>query len=147
MAAIATAPAPSATYEIDLEGEPSADLVARFAPCRVARRPAQTLLVSADASQDDLAELLQRVLAVGLPLEEVHRPALPGYVVRVYGELDDALLRYLRWPHVRLPEQAALLLDGPPARLHAVLRDCCRLGVGIERVRRVSHTSAAGPKA
>ena len=117
--------------------------------------PAQTVLMRRVASQDELASLLDRVLAVGLVLNEVHE--LPGrlaaverdaqvagqrtvyraYEVRVDGQLDGASLRFLRWQHRHLPEHAAVWLEGTAEEVHEFLSACCRLGLGIEQVRRV----------
>ena len=108
------------------------------------------------ASQDELAALLERVLAVGLVLNEVHelrvasraptatrrvagqRTVHRAYEVRVDGRSTRRLLRFLRWHHRHLPEQAALRLEGTPEDVHEFLSACCRLGLGIERVRRVT---------
>jgi hypothetical protein len=115
-------------------------------------------------SQDELASLLDRVLAVGLVLNDVHElrvasrapgrmPRVAGrrtvdraYEVRVDGELDGTLLRFLRWQHRHLPEHAAVWLDGTAEEVHAFLSDCCRLGLGIEQVRRVTALSPAVPQ-
>lgn len=150
----------SATYEIHLQSEPSEALVSRFAPSRIGRRHAQTVLTGRVASQDELATLLERVFSLGLVLDEVHelrvashfpgkprpgggsRTVLRAYEVRIDGELDEALLRFLRWQHRSLPEQAALWLEGTPEQVYAFLSDCCRLGLGIERVRRVTPVDA-----
>jgi hypothetical protein len=146
----------SATYEIQLQGSPPEALMARFTPTRVARTPAQTVLMRRITSQDELASLLDRVLAVGLVLNDVHElrvasrapnptPRVAGqrtvyraYEVRVDGKLDGALLRYLRWHHRHLPEHAAVWLDGTAEEVHEFLSACCSLGLGIEQVRRVS---------
>ena len=82
--------------------------MARFTPTRVARLPAQTALMRRVASQDELATLLERVLAVGLMLNAGARatgrltcadatPRVAGqrtvhraYEVRVDGQLDEA---------------------------------------------------------
>ena len=150
----------TATYEIHLQDPPPATLVARFAPSRLRRTPAQTVLLGRVASQDELAGLIERVLAMGLVLNEVHErrvaatAAGPGraaaghrtvyrsYEVRVGGRLDGTLLRYLRWPHRLLPEQSALSFEATPEEVHEFLSDCCRLGLGIDRVRRVRPPSS-----
>jgi hypothetical protein len=147
----------SATYEIHLQGTPSEALGARFSFTRVRRRPAQTVLMRRVTSQDELAALLERVLALGLVLNEVHelrlgsklqheapseagqRTVSRAYEVRIDGQLDNTLLRFLQWRHQHLPEQAALTLKGTPEQVYAFLSDCCRLGLGIERVRRVKE--------
>ena len=85
--------------------------MARFAPAEVRRARAQTVLVGRVASQDELAILLDRVLSMGLVLDEVHElrvapsaPATAGqggeprvrhraYEVRVAGRLDGPMLR------------------------------------------------------
>src|SRR4051794_37934758 len=152
----------SASYEIHLQGTPSEALAARFAFTRVRRRPAQTVLMGQVASQDELARLLERVLAMGLVLNEVHElrvgtkrrhpsPSEPGrrttfraYEVRIDGQLDNALLRFLQWHHRHLPEHAAVWLEGTPEHVYAFLSDCCRHGLGIERVRRVKALDAVG---
>ena len=149
----------SATYEIHLQGTPSEALAARFEFTRVRRRPAQTVLMRRVTSQDELAGLLERVLAMGLVLNEVHelrvasKPQNPSeagrrtvsraYEVRVDGRLDNTLLRFLQWRHQHLPEHAALRLEGTPELVYAFLSDCCRLGLWIERVRRVKELGAA----
>ena len=107
------------------------------------------------ASQDELASLLERVIAMGLVLEEVRElrvaPLPPGgstaagarrtvhraYEVRVAGALDPPLLRYLGWQHRLLPELAALSVQGTPEHVHEFLSACCRLGLGLEQVRRL----------
>jgi hypothetical protein len=153
----------SATYEIHLRGTPPDTLVARFAPS-VVRSPAQTVLMGRVASQDELASLLERVLAMGLVLNEVHelrvasspprasrpvagrRTVYRAYEVRVHGELDGATLRFLRWHHRHLPEHAALYLEGTPEDVHELLSAFCRLGLGIERVRRMEPDRATTPE-
>jgi hypothetical protein len=149
----------SATYEVHLQGSPPDTLMARFAPTVVGRVPAQTVLMRRVTSQDELAILLERVLTVGLVLNDVHelrvasrapdatrrvagqRTVSRAYEVRVDGRLDEALLRFLRWKHRYLPEQAALRLEGTTEEVHEFLDACCRLGLGIERVRRVTACS------
>lgn len=146
----------AATYEVHLQGSPPETLIARFAPTLVGRVPAQTVLMRRVTSQDELATLLERVLAVGLVLNDVHelrvasrapdatrqvtgqRTVSRAYEVRVDGQLDEALLRFLRWKHRYLPEQAALTLEGTTEEVHEFLSACCRLGLGIERVRRLT---------
>lgn len=153
----------SATYEVHLQGTPPETLIARFTPTRVTRTPAQTVLMRRITSQDELASLLGRVLTVGLVLNEVHElrvasrasgapPRVAGqrtvsraYEVRVDGQLDATLLRFLRWQHHHLPEHAAVWLDGTDEELHEFLSACCRLGLGIEQVRRVSRRPARVP--
>ncbi len=153
----------SATYEVHLQGSPPETLLARFTPSRVARAPAQTVLMRRITSQDELASLLDRVLAVGLVLNDVHelrvasrppsattrvagqRTVYRSYEVRVDGQLDGALLRFLRWQHRHLPEHAAVWLDATAEEVHEFLSACCRLGLGIEQVRRVSTRPARGP--
>jgi hypothetical protein len=150
----------SATYEVHLQGTPPEALVARFAPTRVRRMSAQTVLMRRVTSQDELATLLERVLAMGLVLNEVHelrvasspprasrpvagqRTVYRAYEVRVDGQLDGAMLRFLRWQHRHLPEHAALCLEGTPEDVHELLSACCRLGLGIERVRRINPDCA-----
>jgi hypothetical protein len=145
----------SATYEIRLRSTPPDALVAEFAPRGVRRTSAQTVLMRRVASQDELASLLERVLAVGLVLNEVHelrlasspphhsrpvggqRTVYRAYEVRIDGELTGPLLRYLEWHSRHLPEHSALSLEGPPEIVHEFLSACCRLGLGIEQVRRV----------
>jgi hypothetical protein len=83
------------------------------------------VLIRRITSQDELASLLERVLTVGLVLDEV----------RVDGRLDGALLRFLRWRHRHLPEHAAVWLDGTEEDVYEFPGDCCRLGLGIEQVR------------
>ena len=154
----------SATYEVRLQGSPPETLMARFARTRVARTPAQTVLMRRITSQDELASLLDRVLAVGLVLNDVHElrvasrapsavPRVAGqrtvyraYEVRVDGELDGVLLRFLRWPHRHVPEHVAVWLDGNAEEVHDFLSACCRLGLGIEQVRRVTASSPAAPQ-
>src|SRR4051812_17508842 len=156
-AADAKLDAGSARYEIHLHGTPSEALAERFAFTRVRRRPAQTVLMRQVTSQDELAGLLERVLALGLVLNEVHELRVAGksrppsssepgrrstfraYEVRVDGQLDSALLRFLQWHHRHLPEHAAVWLEGTPEHVYAFLSDCCRHGLGIERVRRVKE--------
>jgi hypothetical protein len=156
----------SETYEVHLQGSPPETLIARFAPTLVGRMPAQTVLMRRVASQDELATLLERVLALGLMLNEVHelrvasrapttmrrvageRTVHRAYEVRIDGQLDEGLLRYLRWNHRHLPEQAALRLEGTCDEVHEFLSACCQLGLGIERVRRVTaFASSALPTA
>jgi predicted trehalose synthase len=152
----------SATYEIHLQGTPSEALGARFAFTRVRRRPAQTVLMGRVASQDELADLLERVLALGLVLNEVHevrvasKPQHPSppeagqrsvsraYEVRIDGQLDNTLLRFLKWRHQHLPEHAAVMLECTPEQVYAFLSDCCRLGLGIDRVRLVKELDVVG---
>lgn len=149
----------SAAYEVHLQGSPPETLIARFAPTLVGRMPAQTVLMRRVTSQDELATLLERVLAVGLVLNDVHelrvasrapnptrkvagqRSVSRAYEVRVDGQLDEPLLRYLRWKHRYLPEQAALRLEGTTEEVHEFLSACCRLGLGIQRVRRLTAAS------
>jgi hypothetical protein len=151
------------TYEVHLQGSPPETLIARFAPTRVGKMPAQTVLMGRVASQEELGTLLERVLAVGLVLNDVHelrvasraptptrrvagqRTVYRAYEVRVDGPLDDGLLRFLRWNHRHLPEQAALRLEGTIEEVHEFLGACCRLGLGIERVRRVTTVSRSTP--
>jgi hypothetical protein len=145
-----------ATYEVHLQGSPPETLMARFGPAVVKRMPAQTVLMRRVTSQDELATLLERVLTMGLVLNDVHEHRLASrapdatrqvdgqrtvhreYEVRVDGRLDESLLRFLRWNHRYLPEQAALRLEGTTDKMHEFLGACCRLGLGIERVRRVT---------
>ena len=159
----ATSESGSATYEIHLQDAPPDTLVARYAPSGVRRTPAHTVLMGRVASQDELAGLIDRVLTMGLVLSEVHelrmasgaagdarpvsgrRAVYRSYEVRVDGQLDGTLLRYLRWPHRHVPEQAALSLEGTPERVHEFLTACCSLGLGIERVRMISTRRARGP--
>jgi hypothetical protein len=120
------------------------------------------VLIRRITSQDELASLLERVLTVGLVLDDVHElrvtprepKAKPGvaagrrtvyrtYEVRVDGRLDGALLRFLRWQHRHLPEHAAVWLDGTAEDVYEFLGDCCRLGLGIEQVR-LSRPPAPG---
>jgi hypothetical protein len=128
----------------------------RFAPSPVRRTEVQTVLMRRVASQDELATLLERVLAVGLVLNEVHelrvasRPPSSSppvaeqgrisraYEVRVDGKVDGALLRYLQWHHRHVPEHVLLRLHGTPEHIHDFLDACCDLGLGIERVRRIT---------
>jgi hypothetical protein len=150
----------SETYEVHLQGTPPETLIARFAPTRVGRMPAQTVLMRRVASQDELATLLERVLALGLPLNEVHelriastaprrvageRTVHRAYEVRIGGQLDEGLLRFLRWNHRHLPEQAALRLEATSDEVHEFLGACCGLGLGIERVRRVAAFTPSAP--
>ena len=117
------------------------------------------MLVRRVGSQDELANLLERVLSMGLVLDEVHelraassrsahtrdkggeRGLRRAYEVRVAGRLDESLLRFLRWQHTHVPEHARLSLEGTPDDLHEFLGACCRLGLGIDRVRRVPPTA------
>jgi len=150
---------PLETYEVHLQGAPPETLIARFTPTRVARLPAQTALMRRVASQDELATLLERVLAVGLKLNSVHqlrvasrasiatqrvagqRTVHRAYEVRVDGPLDERLLRFLRWNHRHVPEQAAVRLTGTTDEVHEFLSACNLLGLGIERVRKVRPAS------
>jgi len=143
-------------YEIHLYGTPPEELVAQFPSARLRRMPAQTLLMRRVSSQEELSVLLERVFSMGLVLNDVHelRVASPpsvgarseggqrsvyrAYEVRIDGELDAAMLRYLGWHHRHLPEQTALRLDSPPTDIHEFLNACCRRRLGIERVRRVT---------
>jgi hypothetical protein len=145
----------AATYEVHLRSTPPEALVSGFTPSRVRRTSPQTVLKGRVASQDELAGLIERVLTLGLVLDEVHelrmapgtrtvprRDAGPGathrsYEVRVSGQLEEASLRFLRWEHRRLPELAALSFEASPENVHEFLNACCRLGIGIERVRRL----------
>jgi hypothetical protein len=153
-----------ATYEIHLQGTPPEALMTRFAPSPVRRTLAQTVLMRRVASQDELATLLERVLATGLVLNEVHElrmasrqpsssPAAAGqrrgsraYEVRVDGKVDGALLRYLQWHHRHLPEQTVLRLQATPEHVHEFVSACCRLGLGIERIRRMTPGGATDPE-
>ena len=148
------------TYEIHLYGTPPDALVAQFPTGQLRRLPAQTLLMRRVSSQEELAVLLERVFSVGLVLNDVHelrvasapsagsrtepgqRSVYRAYEVRVDGLLDAALLRYLGWNHRHLPEQTSLRLESPPEDVHEFLNACCRLRLGIERVRRVSPTTS-----
>lgn len=158
-------PDSSTTYEIHMQGTPPDTLVARFAPRQVRRTPAQTVLMRRVASQDELAALLERVFAMGLVLNEVHElrvassppspsPSVAGrrtvqrvYEVRVNGELDATVLRFLRWHHRPLPGHVAVRLEGTPELVHEFLAACCGLRLGIDRVRRVTRVVDAGAEA
>jgi hypothetical protein len=151
----------SATYEVHLHGKPPETLVARFAPSDMGRTSTQTVLMRRVSSQDELAGLLERVLAMGLVLDEVRElrvassapgPARPSsrrrgvhraYEVRVHGVLDPSLLRFLGWQHRHLPEFTALSVEGTPEHVHEFLGACCRLGLGLEQVRRVTPVTEA----
>ena len=154
--AMSTGRGSAATYEVHLRSTPPETLLSRFAPNRVRRTCPQTVLKGRVTSQDELACLIERVLSLGLVLDEVHELRLapgtrrvprqdPGagtarrsYEVRVSGQVDETSLRFLRWEHRRLPELAALSFDASPENMHDFLSACCRLGIGIERVRRRS---------
>ena len=154
--AVPTAHTASATYEIRLQGAPPETLLARFVPTGVRQTSPQTVLMRRVASQDELAGLLDRVLAIGLVLNEVHelrvasstqsgagsgsgqRVVSRAYEVRVDGQLEALQLRYLQWQHRHLPAQAAVRVDGTPEDIHEFLTACCRLGLGVEQVRRVT---------
>jgi len=154
----------TATYEVHLQGSPPETLIARFAPTRVGRTPAQTVLMRRVSSQDELATLLERLLSVGLVLNEVHelrvasrapsathraageRTVHRAYEVTIDGQLDGALLRFLSWHHRHLPEHAAVWLEATAQEVHEFLSACCTLGLGIEQVRRVTTFSAPAPQ-
>jgi hypothetical protein len=149
----------AATYEIRMQGAPPETLVNRFAPHGVRLTSAQTVLMRRVASQDELAGLLDRVLAIGLVLNEVHelrvastpsagarsrggaRIVSRAYEVRVDGQLEGPQLRFLQWQHRHLPAHAALSFEGTPEEVHEFLSACCRLGLGVEQVRRVAKAS------
>jgi hypothetical protein len=146
----------SATYEIHLQDAPPDTLVARFAPTEMCRVRAQTVFVRRVVSQDELASLLDRVLSMGLVLDEVHELRItPGtraiggqggeprsrqraYEVRVAGRVDGPMLRLLRWDHRHVPELARLSLEGTPDDVHEFLGACFSLRLGVDRVRRLT---------
>ena len=97
--------APSATYEVHLQDTPP-EISRRFAPTRVASDAGPDRADAPVSSQDELATLLERVLALGLVLNEVHelrvasrppsatrrvageRTVYRAYEVRIDGQLD-----------------------------------------------------------
>ena len=140
-----------ATYEIRLQARPPSWLRERFDTLKVGRAPAQTALFRRVESSDELDVLLARLSSLGLTLAEVHEQQLPaarddggspekpfGYEVRVDGRLGDTFLNFLRWRHCTVPEQTTVRVDARPHDVLQLLATCSDLGLGIERVRRVS---------
>lgn len=141
-----------ATYEIRLQARPPSWLRERFDTLRVGRAPAQTALFSRVESSQELDVLLARLSSLGLTLAEVHEVKLPAaredgtdsrqqpssYEVRVDGRLGDTFLNFLRWRHCTVPEQTTVRVDARPHDVLQLLATCSDLGLGIERVRRVS---------
>ena len=155
----------SETYEVHLQGSPPETLIARFAPTLVGRKPAQTVLMGRVASQDELATLLERVLALGLELNEVHElrvashpPSASRPVAgaangpsRVRGEGRRRARRgdcsaSCDGTTATCPSRRRCGWRAPPSEVHEFLSACCRLGLGIERVRQGHglHPNGAG---
>jgi hypothetical protein len=141
-----------ATYEIRLQARPPTWLRERFGTLKMGRAPAQTALFRRVESSHELDVLLARLSSLGLTLAEVHEQHLPaardgdadsgqqpfGYEVRVDGRLGDAFLNFLHWRHCTVPEQTTVRVDARPKDVLQLLATCSDLGLGIERVRRVS---------
>ena len=140
-----------ATYEIRLQARPPSWLRERFDTLKVGRAPAQTALFRRVESSHELDVLLARLSSLGLTLAEVHEQQLPAarddadsqekpfsYEVRVDGRLGDTFLNFLRWRHCTVPEQTTVRVDARPHDVLQLLATCSDLGLGIERVRRVS---------
>jgi hypothetical protein len=146
----------TATYEIRLRGTPPDSLARQFASVRLGRARAQTVLFRRAESPAELDSLLASLRALGLCLAEVHElplqvtseaqsaehtgelwPRPRNYEVRVDGELDETLLRFLRWQHCLIPEQTSLCMDAGPDHVLEFIARCSELGLGIERVHRV----------
>ncbi|NPD06103.1 hypothetical protein HN031_15595 [Nocardioides sp. zg-1308] len=146
-----------ATYEIRLQGRPPSWLRDRFGMMRTSPAPAQTVLFRRVDSPRDLDVLLSRLTSLGLTLAEVHEHQPSGvpadasgrtngpcsYEVRVDGRLGESFLTFLSWRHCVVPEQTSVLVEARPEDVLQLLATCSELGLGIERVRRVSSTSSA----
>jgi hypothetical protein len=143
-----------ATYEIRLRASPPPWLREEFDSLRMGRAPAQTALFRRVESSEELDILLARLSSLGLTLAEVHeQQLLPGaegpsgadehpcsYEVRVDGRLGRTFLNFLRWGHCAVPEQTSVKVHARPRDVLHLLSTCSDLGLGIERVRRVSES-------
>jgi len=146
----------TATYEVRLQVTPPDSLSQQFTSMRVGRARAQTVLFRRVESPAELDSLLANLRSLALCLAEVHelpwmlhsgaqsteptgelRPGPRSYEVRVDGELEETLLRFLRWRHYLVPEQTSLCMDARPADVLEFIARCSELGLGIERVHRV----------
>jgi hypothetical protein len=142
-----------ATYEIRLQTVPPRWLRDEFASLKMGRAPAQTALFRRVESSHELDALLAKVTSLGLTLAEVHeQQLLPGaegrsgshehpasYEVRVDGRLGKTFLTFLRWRHCTVPEQTSLKVHARPGDVLQLVARCSDLGLGVERVRRVSE--------
>ena len=142
-----------ATYEIRLQTRPPGWLREEYESLEIRQAPAQTALYSRVESSQELDVLLDRLSSLGLTLAEVHeRHVLPGvddpsgpethssgYEVRVDGRLSKAFLHFLRWRHCPVPEQTAVKVHAAPRDVLQLFARCSDLGLGVERVTRVSE--------
>jgi hypothetical protein len=142
-----------ATYEIRLQARPPGWLREEFGSLKVGQAPAQTALFRQVESTHELDVLLSRLNSLGLTLAEVHEQQPPpgmddqsdsgkqpsGYEVRVDGRLSKAFLNFLRWRHCPVPEQTSVEVHAAPRDVLQLVARCSDLGLGVERVTRVSE--------
>lgn len=117
-----------------------------FAPIRTTGT--QTALVGQVREPAQLDTLLEKLLSVGLVLDDVHRIAMTSasddgaatYEVRVAGEIGASLLSYLQWQHYIVPEQIWVRVAAGSIDLLHCLEVFTAAGASIEQVRRVFRT-------
>jgi hypothetical protein len=154
-----------ALYDIQLGRRPPESMWSQYPSAQVRTTGAQTALLHRASGPGQLDALLQKLRSMGLVLMDVHRLPVPfekatsvptygghpmlavcgAYEVRVKGELGEALLRYLRWPHYVVPEQTLVRIPVPSADLCGFLRACTEAGASIERVRMIHPELARVP--
>jgi hypothetical protein len=141
-----------ATYEIRLQASPPGWLREEFGSLTMRKAPAQTALFRRVESSEELDVLLARLNSIGVTLAEVHEQHLPpdvddqsgsakhpsSYEVRVDGRLGKAFLTFLRWRHCPVPEQTSVTMHAPARDVLQLVERCSDLGLGVERVTRVS---------
>jgi hypothetical protein len=143
---------PCTRYEIRLRGTTSASLRQRYPSVAVRTTPAETALVRRDGGPEELNELLEELLSVGLVLTAVHQdpdtasaqvtrvvgdvghPMSSPCEVRVEGELGRTMLSHLPWSHYVVPEHTVMCLDATAAQLEEFLRACVADGAHVESV-------------
>lgn len=136
-------------YDVRLGHPPPQVLRAQcsFGPARVAK--AQTALVGQVREPAQLGLLLEKLLSVGLVIDDIHRVTAPAaskedgatYEIRVDGELGEPLLRYLSWRHRTVPEQTFVRIAAGSAELMRCLRAFAEAGLSVEHVHQVPGSS------
>lgn len=139
-------------YDIRLGRRPSEVLRVQCPFGHTSRTAAQTALRGPVREPAQLDALLEKLLSVGLVLDDVQRLADPSttedgtaiYEVRVEGEIGVPLLRYLNWRHDIVPEQTLVRVAAGSVDLLRYLKAYTEAGASIERIRRVFPARRAG---
>lgn len=144
-------------YDVQVLSRVPCHVRAQFPDMEVRSLGTRTVLRLGSGDPAVLAGLLDRVRSVGLAITGLHRcggaapgagpgagpPVRPGagpapaYEVWVKDELGDALLWYLRCPHLVVPEQTRVRVALAEGTVHCFVRACADSGATVGRVRRV----------